>query len=135
MSAMCVGLICAIILAVFVVIWITYCMFCRERHKSELYQYNISDLLHKNQIEAQNLEEKKESGLAAGIFILPSRHKQADDEYEKRPDYPESPVSALRPGPDDLVKILDDSDKPDCDARNYVTLDNIGSNSQYHSEV
>lgn len=110
-----------------VVIWIAYCMFCRERHKSELHQYNISDIRHKLEIEAQQ-EEKKQTGLSAGIFILP-RIKTKNDEYDKRPDYPESPAPIVQTGPEELIKMFNEGAKSA-----DVNLE-IDSNSQYHSDV
>lgn len=102
-------------------------MFCRERHKSELHQYNISDIRHKLEIEAQQ-EEKKQTGLSAGIFILP-RIKTKHDEYDKRPDYPESPAPIVQTGPEELIKMFTEGAKSA-----DVNLE-IDSNSQYHSDV
>lgn len=45
--------------------------------------------------------------MTAGVIFLPSRHRQTDD-YEKRPDYPESPAP-INPSTDRLIEILDDN--------------------------
>lgn len=123
-----------------VLAWITYCMFFKEKPKSELNHYDISDIQCKNQ---QILQEpvvgKKKRELMAGIFILPGRraHHKKDTYYDKRPDYPESPVPALQTGADDLVKVFND-----CTLEAGATVtDNkeycyeIDSGSQYHSDV
>ncbi|XP_049877100.1 uncharacterized protein LOC126374479 [Pectinophora gossypiella] len=137
MSAHIAGFICALVLAAFVVAWITYCMFFRERHKSEHHQYNISDLRHKNYQLAQEQETKEvppKKELVAGVFILPSRHKHKDEDYEKRPDYPESPPPALQAGADQLVEIFNDS-VADADVHYKDGIFEIDSNAQYHSDV
>ncbi|KAI5643010.1 hypothetical protein NE865_05051 [Phthorimaea operculella] len=117
-------------------------MFCRERHKSELYQYDISDIRHRNyqlaqeqearEAEAKDPEYKKT--ITAGVFILPSRHKQKDDAYQKRPDYPESPPPNLQAGADKLVDIFNDG-VADADVHYKDGIYEIDSKSQYHSDV
>lgn len=106
-------------------------MFCRERHKAEHLQYDISDLKHKNLEIAQEQEtKKKKKPLGAGIFVLPSRHKHKDDYQRKRPDYPESPPP-LEPSAK-LVDILD-NDSSDLEYKDGIL--EIDSKAQYHSEV
>lgn len=108
-------------------------MFCRERHKPEHYQYDISDLKHRNLEIAQEHETKaKKKPLAAGIFVLPSRHKQKDDYERKRPDYPESPPPIQLPSVGKLVEVLD-NDSSDLEYKDGIL--EIDSNAQYHSEV
>lgn len=107
-------------------------MFVRERHKSEFYQYNISDLQHRAyqlSLEEEKKAEKKE--ITAGIFILPSRRKQKDEEYYKRPDYPESPVPRLDTSTDRLVDIFNDN----VDVHYRDGIIEVDSNAPYHSEV
>lgn len=89
--------------------WIAYCMFIRERHKSELYQYTISDLQHKNHLLSMNLttEDDVVKEIKAGILILPSRHKQKDEEYGMRPDYPESPAP-VSPSTKKLIDVFNE---------------------------
>lgn len=97
--------------AVIVIAWIAYCLFVRERHKSELYQYDIGDLKIRNQLNSlsdEHVDREKEKEVTAGVIFLPSRHRQIDD-YEKRPDYPESSAS-MNPSTDRLIEILNDSD-------------------------
>lgn len=87
-------------------------MFFKERHKSESYQYDISDLRRRNYELAQEQEEQvKTKEITAGIFILPSRQKQKD-EYDKRPDYPESPAPRLEPRTDKLIEIFEETPSP-----------------------
>ncbi|XP_061383992.1 uncharacterized protein LOC116771851 [Danaus plexippus] len=133
MTTYIVGFICALVLALVLVVWITYCMFCKEKHKSEIYQYNISDLRRYNYEIAQDHEEKKCKEVTAGIFILPSRHKEKDDSYIKRPDYPEGPVSNLQPRTEQLIDIISDS-RSDNEDRRCVNF-NIESNAQGQSDV
>lgn len=93
-----------------VIAWIAYCMFVKEKHKSEFYHHNISDLQRRNEILGQVEEttpEKKDIGV--GILVLPSRHKNNDDQFEKRPDYPESPIPISMPSTDKLIEILDEA--------------------------
>ncbi|XP_072942932.1 uncharacterized protein [Epargyreus clarus] len=112
MPTLIAGFIAAIVLALFVIAWITYCMFFKERHKSESYQYDISDLRKRNYELAQEQEEQvKTKEIAAGIFILPSRQKHKD-EYDKRPDYPESPAPRLEPKTDKLIEIFEETPSP-----------------------
>ena len=107
-------------------------MFCRERHKSENYQYNISDLQRKNYEFAQE-QENTTKEVTAGVFIMPSRHKQNEDfTYNKRPDYPEGTAKNLQPKTDQLIEILNES--PD-DSRKCVGFDVIDSDVPYHSDV
>lgn len=98
--------------AALVLIWIAYCMFVRERHKSECYQYNIADLERRREIlSAVNeapTETKKE--ITAGVFILPSLRKPKNEGYYNRPDYPESPPPMSHPSTDRLINILDGED-------------------------
>ncbi|XP_045777535.1 uncharacterized protein LOC123875640 [Maniola jurtina] len=135
MSTYIIGLICAMILAAFVIAWITFCMFCKERHKSESYQYNISDLRRKNyeiaqeQMEENSAKEYKE--VTAGIFIMPSRHKE-DYSYEKRPDYPEGTLADLQPRTDKLIEIISDSPT---DAEHKSVGFDLDSSVPYHSDV
>lgn len=114
MSVYIAGFICAIVLALFVIAWIAYCMFIKERHKSELHQYNISDLQHRNYMLAQEQErhktEKEAKEVSVGVFVLPSHHKQKDDDFNKRPDYPESPIHMTQPRTDKLIEILNEDD-------------------------
>ncbi|XP_063626799.1 uncharacterized protein LOC134798322 [Cydia splendana] len=134
------GLICALVLAAFMVVWFAYCMFVRERHKDE-HHYNISDIIKRNtilsELEACETTEEKKSGLVAGVFILPSRHKHKEkekeekDDYDKRPDYPESPVP-LQLSTEKLVELLNDGEKDDF--YKDGTLE-IGSNATYISDV
>lgn len=107
-------------------------MFCRERHKSEYHQYDIADLKKRNLEIAQDQESKaKKKQLAAGIFILPTKHKQKDDYERKRPDYPESPPPLALPV-GKLVEVLD-NESSDVEYKDGIL--EIDSNSQYHSEV
>ncbi|CAH0713305.1 unnamed protein product, partial [Brenthis ino] len=133
MTIYIIGFICALILSAFLIGWIAYCMFCKERHKSESYQYNISDLRRLNYEFAQEQQENNTKEVTAGIFILPSRHKQKEDlTYTKRPDYPESTVTNLQPTTDKLIEIINES--PD-ENRKCVGFDVIDSDVPYHSEV
>ncbi|KAM3963286.1 uncharacterized protein ACR2FA_002650 [Aphomia sociella] len=113
MSADVAGFICAVVVAVLVIAWIAYCMFVKERPKSEFYQYNICDLQRRNQVLSEPCDdttEKTSKEITAGIFILPSLHKNKDDDYKKRPDYPESSASRLKvQGTDNLIEIFDES--------------------------
>lgn len=134
MSVYIAGLICALVLAALVVIWIAYCMFVRERHKSEYYQYNISDLQHRQfeqTMEQDKMEKVETKGITAGIFILPSRHKQKD-EYDMRPDYPESPVHKMDTGTDKLIEIFNDNT---ADIHYKDGIVEVDSNAAYHSDV
>lgn len=90
-------------------------MFIRERHKSESYQYNISDLQHRNNMLAQQQQEKRKTekeakAVSVGVFVLPSRHKQKNDDINARPDYPESPIHMTQPSIDKLIEILNEDD-------------------------
>lgn len=111
------------------IIWIVWCMFFRERHKSELYQYDISDIRHRNCIlaEEEANANKKEKEIYAGIFILPS-HKQKVEEYDKRPDYPESPP----PKADKLIEIFDDNN---AEVHYQDGIYEVDSSAPYHSDV
>lgn len=121
--------------AAFVIAWITFCMFCKERHKSETYQYNISDLRRRNyQFAQEQIEEKSDTKeVTAGIFIMPSRHKTHKDDYsyEKRPDYPEGTLANLQPRTDRLIEIIDNPTDGD---RKCVDFD-LDSSVPYHSDV
>ncbi|KAG6454420.1 uncharacterized protein LOC115446270 [Manduca sexta] len=105
------GFICALVLAALVLAWIAYCMFVRERHKSEVYQYSISDLQHRNYLMSQTPEneKKEEKELTVGYFVLPSR-KHKEEDYNNRPDYPESPVPISQPSTDKLIEILNEEE-------------------------
>ncbi|CAG9795802.1 unnamed protein product [Diatraea saccharalis] len=130
------GFIVALVLAALVVIWIAYCMFVRERHKSEFYQYNISDLQHREfEQPPQNEKVMEKKEITAGIFILPSRRKQKDD-YVKRPDYPESPTHQMDTGTDKLIEIFNEN-TADIHFRDGIMDDetNVCSNAAYHSDV
>lgn len=114
--------------------WIAFCMFCRERHKSERYQYNISDLRRKNYELAQEQQESNTKEITAGIFILPSRHKQKEDNsYNKRPDYPEGPVTNLQPRTDKLIEIFIEN-SPHVEPIKSVEF-YIDSDIRFHSDV
>ncbi|KAI8420216.1 hypothetical protein MSG28_008761 [Choristoneura fumiferana] len=129
------GFIAAIVLSALLVLWLIYCMFVRERHKRHAH-YSIGDIIKRNQeLELQanaEITPEKKSGLSAGIFILPTRHRHKDDyDYEKRPDYPESRVPMpLQLSTDKLVEFCDDND----DFYKDGTLE-IGSNATYISDV
>ncbi|XP_034835685.1 uncharacterized protein [Maniola hyperantus] len=135
MSTYIIGLICAMILAAFVIAWITFCMFCKERHKSESYQYNISDLRRKNyEVAQEKMEEnsaKEYKEVTGGIFIMPSRHKE-DYSYERRPDYPEGTLANLQPRTDQLIEIISDSPT---DAEHKCVGFDVDSSVPYHSDV
>lgn len=109
-------------------------MFIRERHKSESYQYNISDLQHKNYLltlQQDDLVEKEAKEVTAGVLILSSRkHK---DEYEKRPDYPESP-SPVSPSQDKLIEILNDTGV-ETEACYRDGIYEVDRSALYHSDV
>ncbi|KAF9424879.1 hypothetical protein HW555_000180 [Spodoptera exigua] len=112
MTLYIIGFVIALVLAAFVIMWIAYCMFIRERHKSEFFHHNISDLQRKNYIldMEQNEDEvpsKKE--MAVGVLVLPSRRKHKIEEYDKRPDYPESPPHISHHSTDKLIDILGDT--------------------------
>lgn len=110
-------------------------MFCKERHKSENYQYNISDIRRLNYELAQEQQENNTKEVTAGIFMLPSRHKQKEDfTYAKRPDYPEGTVTNLQPKTDNLIEIFNES-PDDKENRKCVGFDVIDSDVPYHSEV
>ncbi|XP_028174942.1 uncharacterized protein LOC114363426 [Ostrinia furnacalis] len=127
------GFICALVLAAIVVVWIVYCMFIRERHKSEFYHYNISDLQRRQyELSEETEKEVEKKEITAGIFILPSRRKQKDEDYDKRPDYPESPVHCMETGTEQLIEIFNDN-AVDIHYRDGII--EIDSNSPYHSEV
>ncbi|RVE43735.1 hypothetical protein evm_011584 [Chilo suppressalis] len=131
------GFIVALVLAALVVLWIAYCMFVRERHKSEFYHYNISDLHHRQfeqTAEKEQEKEKKAPGITAGIFILPSRRKQKDD-YVQRPDYPETPQQ-MDTGTDKLIEIFNEN-TADVHFRDGImdSDPNMCSNAAYHSDV
>lgn len=89
-------------------------MFVREKHKSEFYHHNIADLKRRNYILNQAdetvPEAKQEKDISVGVFVLPSRHKQKDEKYDRRPDYPESPVPISLPSTEKLIEILNDGD-------------------------
>ncbi|XP_068620283.1 uncharacterized protein [Battus philenor] len=131
MSTFIVGFVCAVILAVFLIAWIAYCMFCRERHKPEHFQYSIDDLRIRNFEIAQEQDEGIKKEVTAGIFIMPSRHHQ-DDDYVSRPDYPESPAPRLQPATDKLIDILSDS-SVNADIHKGVSFDL--SSQRYCSDV
>ncbi|XP_059060822.1 uncharacterized protein LOC131853798 [Achroia grisella] len=135
MSADLAGFICAVILAVLVLLWIAYCMFVRERPKAEFYQYNICDLQRRQQIlsdlSGDNTETKE---VTAGIFILPPRNKNIDDGYEKRPDYPESPPHRMEVSTDKLVEICNES-SVGADVHHKGGIDQVDKTISYHSEV
>ncbi|XP_050352508.1 uncharacterized protein LOC126774898 [Nymphalis io] len=134
MSTYIVGFIFALILSAFLIAWIAYCMFCKERHKSEHYQYNVSDLRRKNYEIAQEQQECNTKEVTAGIFMMPSRHKQKEEyTYDKRPDYPEGIVMNPQPRTDKLIEIFNDSPQ-DTEMRKCVEFD-IDSNVRYHSDV
>ncbi|CAH2089590.1 unnamed protein product [Euphydryas editha] len=134
MSTYIIGFICTLILAAFLIAWIAYCMFCRERHKSENYQYDISDLRRKNYELAQEQQESNTKEITAGIFIMPSRHKQKEDNsYNKRPDYPEGPVANMQPRTDKLIEIFNE-DTQDVENRKSVGFD-IDSDVKFFSDV
>ncbi|KAJ8714969.1 hypothetical protein PYW08_004950 [Mythimna loreyi] len=111
MSLYILGFVAALILAALVIAWIAYCMFIRERPKSEFFHHNITDLQRRNYILDETVDEvpsKKE--MAVGVFVLPSRHKQKIEEYDKRPDYPESPAHKIsHNSTEKLVDMLEDS--------------------------
>ncbi|KAL0820553.1 hypothetical protein ABMA28_006401 [Loxostege sticticalis] len=109
MSVYIAGFICALVLAAIVVLWIAYCMFVRERHKSEFYHHNISDLQRRQCVLSQEDDKVDKKEITAGIFILPSRRKHKDEDYVKRPDYPESPVHRMETGTDQLIEIFNDN--------------------------
>ncbi|XP_047536090.1 uncharacterized protein LOC125070322 [Vanessa atalanta] len=134
MSTYIAGFIFALILSAFLIAWIAYCMFCKERHKSEHYQYSVSDLRRKNYEIAQEQQESNTKEVTAGIFMVPSRHKQKEDyTYDKRPDYPEGTVMNLQPRTDKLIEIFNDTPQ-DVEMRKCVEFD-IDSNVRYHSDV
>ncbi|XP_026763199.1 uncharacterized protein LOC113521746 [Galleria mellonella] len=135
MAADIAGFICAVVLAALVLAWIAYCMFVKERPKAEYYQYNICDLQHRQQVLSETPEnntEKKE--VAAGIFILPSRHKNVDDSYKKRPDYPESPPPVKEVGTDKLVEIFNEN-SVGADVHHKDGIYQVDSSAPYDSEV
>ncbi|XP_004922377.1 uncharacterized protein LOC101744206 [Bombyx mori] len=126
------GFICALVLAALVIVWIAYCMFIRERAKSEDLQYTISDIQHRNYLFSQEQETPvKEKKLTAGIFVLPSRHKQTEDDYRNRPDYPESPLPISQPSTDKLIEILNED--PNVHYMDGICEDS--SRTPYHSDV
>ncbi|XP_041984362.1 uncharacterized protein LOC121736950 [Aricia agestis] len=108
-----IGFICSLILAALIVIWIIYCMFFKEKPKSEAYQFSISDLRRKNYEIAQEQEvtNEKVKEVTAGIFILPSKkkHDNIESYIDKRPDYPEGTIGNIQPRMDNLIEIFDDS--------------------------
>nr|XP_021190530.2 uncharacterized protein LOC110376390 [Helicoverpa armigera] len=132
--AIYVGFIVALVLAALVIIWIAYCMFVRERHKSEVFHHNIADIQHKNYVLQMEDEEPKKDvkkDLAVGVFVLPSRHKQKTETYDKRPDYPESPVHVTH-STDKLINILNDS----ADDLHYKDgIYEVDSHQPCHSDV
>ncbi|XP_053614663.1 uncharacterized protein LOC128677674 [Plodia interpunctella] len=138
MGADIAGFICAVVLAALVVAWIAYCMFVRERHKSEYHQYDISDLQRRQCATGESADVNKsmtevkeeKAGIRAGIFILPSRHKHNDEDYDKRPDYPESPAPRMV-GTDRLIEILNDS----VEVHNKEGIYEVDSGVPYQSEV
>ncbi|CAF4808050.1 unnamed protein product [Pieris macdunnoughi] len=126
MSAFLTAFICAIVLAVIVIIFIAYCMFCNERHKSERFQFDITDIRRTNIEIAQKHEQKTKE--VSGVFVLARKKHREDYSYHKRPDYPEGPVTIIEPRTDKLIEILNDSGS---ESRNCVEFDDV----PYHSEV
>lgn len=92
-------------------------MFIRERHKSEYFHHNISDLQRRSHILSEDNssyskneeEEPKKKEITAAVFVLPSRHKD-QTKFDKRPDYPESSAPFSHHSTSKLIDILDDSD-------------------------
>ncbi|KPJ05769.1 PREDICTED: uncharacterized protein LOC106114050 [Papilio xuthus] len=121
MSTFIVGFICAIILAIVLIVWLAYYMFCRERHKPEHFQYSIEDLRIRNIEIAQDQDEGVKKQVTAGIFLMPSRH-HIDNDYISRPDYPESPAPQLQPKTEKLIDILNDG-PVDADVHKNVSFD------------
>lgn len=100
---------------------------------SEFHQYDLADLKQRNLEIAQEQESKvKKKHLAAGIFILPSKHKEKNDYERKRPDYPESPPPLALPNVGKLVEVFD-NDTSDMEYKDGIL--EIDSKAQYHSEV
>ncbi|KAL4714984.1 hypothetical protein ACJJTC_003135 [Scirpophaga incertulas] len=130
------GFICAVILAALVLVWIAYCMFIKERHKPKFYQYNIQDIQKKHHeiilSKGKDVEQPK-SDIKAGLIILPSRRKPADD-YNSRPDYPESPVHKMAGGggTDMLIEAFNENA---IDVHYGDGIVEIDSNSHCHSDV
>lgn len=113
-----------------VVAWIAYCMFIRERHKSEYYHYNISDIRYKNQIMSLNQDEADvEKEMKVGVLILPSHKRQRDEEYGCRPDYPESPAP-VSPSTEKLIDVFNDGVEAYKDG-----IYEVDSRAPYHSDV
>ncbi|CAB3227437.1 unnamed protein product [Arctia plantaginis] len=123
MNSYVAGFIVALILALLVIAWITYCMFVKEKHKSEFYHHNISDLQRRNEILGQVEETApQEKEIDVGTLVLPSRHENKDEESEKRLNsllpsfclldihYPESTIHISTPITEKLMEILDDGD-------------------------
>ncbi|VVD02095.1 unnamed protein product [Leptidea sinapis] len=132
MSTFIAGFICALLLAAVIVLFIAYCMFCKERHKSERFQYDITDTRLSNYEVAQ--EKNKGNKEVAGVFVLARKSHKQDYSYSKRPDYPEGPVG-VQPGMETsrLIEIVSDS-SPDTDKRKCVDF-NLDPDVPYHSEV
>ncbi|CAG4947307.1 unnamed protein product [Colias eurytheme] len=134
MSTFLAGFITALVLAIIVIIFIAYCMFCKERHKSERFQYDISDIRQKNiEIAQEQEQETKTKEVTAGIFILPRKRHKEDYTYQKRPDYPEGPVSKIEPKTDKLIDILNEN-SPGTESRKCVEFD-LDPDVPYHSDV
>lgn len=110
-------------------------MFIRERHKSESHQYTISDLQHRNYLHSLQDDEipevKKEKEITAGLFYLPSRHKANEDDYVKRPDYPEGPVSLTSPSTEKLIDMLNES----ADVHYKDGIYEVDGHVTFHSDV
>lgn len=104
-------------------------MFIRERHKSEYYQYTISDIRYKNQVMCLN-QADAEKELTAGVLILPSHRRQQDEEYGGRPDYPESPAP-ISPSTEKLLKEFNDG----VDICYKDGIYEVDTCAPYHSDV
>ncbi|GBP07828.1 hypothetical protein EVAR_78015_1 [Eumeta japonica] len=85
-------------------------MFYKERHKRKvaLYQYNIVEAEARNAKVEEVLEPQEEKPMKAatvasvGVLVLPPVQK-LKNEYNTRPDYPESSTQTLN---DNLLDIL-----------------------------
>ncbi|CAK1552523.1 unnamed protein product [Leptosia nina] len=130
MSTFLAAFICALVLALIVIIFIAYWMFYKERHKSERFQYDITDIRRANMEIAS--EQGKTKEVTAGIFVLSRKRHKEDYSYRKRPDYPEGPASpATDFKTDKLIDILNDSSPGD---RKCVEFD-LDPDVPYHSDV